>query len=160
MAESLLKEAAICELLKQHPHPNLATYLGCQVSSNERVTGLCFVKYQRTLMQEVNPGCFMKWRLRLERAKGGKDGKDYKRVLAVIEAGIRHIHSLGLVHNDINPSNVMLNGDEVVIIDLGSCRWVGESLEGVGRTYEWYDAGVGTALPQNDHDALEEMRTW
>jgi hypothetical protein len=60
IAESVLREAQVCELLRQHPHPNLAAYLGCQVSDEGRITGLCFAGYQRTLMQEVNPGGLMK----------------------------------------------------------------------------------------------------
>jgi serine/threonine protein kinase len=157
IAESVLLEAAVCELLKQHPHPNVATYLGCQVA-NGRIGGLCFVGYQLTLMQEVNPGGLMKRKLRSDRQRT----KDYSRVLAGIESGIKHLHGLGLVHNDINPSNIMLGygGGEAVIIDFGSCTRVGESLEGTGRTYEWYDEQVETALPQNDLDALKEIRIW
>ena len=47
-----------------------------------------------------------------------------------VESGIRHLHSLGLIHNDINPSNIMLDG-EIPIIDFGSCQREGESLEGI-----------------------------
>jgi serine/threonine protein kinase len=98
----------------------------------------------------------MKRQLRSER----RSEKDYSRVLAGVESGIRHLHALGLVHNDINPSNIMLDGDEGIIIDFGSCRRVGESVEDAGRTYEWYDESVKTAHPQNDLDALEEIRIW
>ncbi|KAM7191157.1 Protein kinase-like domain containing protein [Rhypophila sp. PSN 637] len=155
IAESVLREAAVCELLKQHPHPNVATYLGCQVSDG-RITGLCFEKYQRTLMQEVNPNSFMKRKVRSDCQRS----KDYSSILAGIKSGIEHLHALGLVHNDINPSNIMLDGEMAVIIDFDSCRRIGESLEDVGRTYEWYDEQVKTALPQNDLDALEEIRLW
>lgn len=54
----------------------------------------------------------------------------------------------------------MLSGDRAVIIDFGSCRRVGETLEGVGSTYEWCDERVQLSLPQNDLDALEEIRRW
>jgi serine/threonine protein kinase len=77
-----------------------------------------------------------------------------------LESTIGHLHSLELIHNDINPSNIMLDGNGPAIIDFGSCRRKGESLEGVGRTYEWYDEGVQISLPQNDLDALKEIRTW
>lgn len=155
IAASVLQEAAVCELLKQQPHPNIAPYLGCQVSDG-RITGLCFVAYERTLMEEVNPGGLMKRKVRSQ----GRSSKDYSRVLAGVESGIRHLHGLGLVHNDINPSNIMLDGEEGVIIDFGSCKRVGESLDDGGRTYEWYDEHVTTALPQNDFDALDEIRIW
>ncbi|KAK0701102.1 hypothetical protein B0T21DRAFT_134482 [Apiosordaria backusii] len=155
IAESVLLEAAVCELLTRHPHPNIATYLGCQVSDG-RITGLCFARYQRTLMKEVNPRRLMKRNLRSDR----QGRKDYSSVLAGVESGVRHLHALGLVHNDINPTNIMLDGDKAIIIDFGSCRRIGESLEGVGRTYEWYDEQVNTAALQNDLDALDEIRTW
>lgn len=155
IAESLLEEAYICELLMEQRHPNIASYLGCQVS-NGRVTGLCFVRYKHTLMQVVNPKNFMKRTSRATR----QTAKDYSTVLAGIESGIRHLHSLGLVHNDINPSNIMLDGDQAVIVDFGSCRPVGESLQGVGRTYEWYDEKVKQSIPENDLCALEEIQIW
>lgn len=51
-------------------------------------------------------------------------------------------------------------GDTPIIIDFGSCRANGESLEGVGRTYEWYDHEVKTASASNDLDALAKMEAW
>lgn len=54
----------------------------------------------------------------------------------------------------------MVDGDEGAVVDFGSCTRVGESLRGVGRTYEWYDDKVEVAGPQNDFDALDEIRTW
>lgn len=107
-------------------------------------------------MQEVNPGGLRKRQLRYVRTRG----KDYSGVLAGVERGIRHLHGLGWVHNDVNPSNIMVDGDEGVVVDFGSCTRMGESLRGVGRTYEWYDDKVEVAGPQNDFHALEEIRTW
>jgi len=89
------------------------------------------------------------------------DGRLLKKLdLNGIEKGIQHLHSLGLVHNDINPSNIMLDKDVLVIIDFDSCRPIGKSLNEVGRTYEWYDESVQYSLPSNDLDALHEIREW
>lgn len=107
-------------------------------------------------MQEVNPGSLMKRKLRSSR----QVTKDYSRVLTGIKDGIKHLHSLGLVHNDINPSNIMLDGDRAIIIEFGSCRKLGQSLEGVGRTYEWYDEQVQQSSFENDLNALEEICIW
>jgi serine/threonine protein kinase len=155
IAEDVLKEARIYELLLQSPHPNIATYLGCQVDDGT-ITGLCLKKYSHTLMKEVNPRALTKTALRSTL----KPGKDYSSILADIENGIRHLHTLGLVHNDINPSNIMLDDDRAIIIDFGSCRNSRESLEDVGRTYGWYDGKVQQSLPENDLAALEEIRIW
>lgn len=155
IAESVLHEASICELLKHHPHPNIATYLGCDVT-NGRITGLCFPRYRGTLMEELNPGILMKRKFR----SACQSRNDYSGVLTEIKSALNHLHALGFVHNDINPTNIMLDGDKAVIIDFGSCKRVWESLEDTGRTYEWYDEEVNTALPQNDLDAWEEIRIW
>lgn len=155
LADQFLAEVKLYEILKQHPHPNIVTYLGCQISDG-RITGICFPKYQRTLMRAANPGSHMKRKLRSIRQ--GED--DHVHMLDGVEAGIQHLHSLGLVHNDINPSNIMIHGDKAIIIDFGSCRRPGEDLNGVGRTYEWYDETVKVSNPENDLNALEEMRIW
>jgi serine/threonine protein kinase len=48
-------------------------------------------------------------------------GLDY--YLQKSECGIRHLHALGLVHNDINPRNFMVSEDDrPVIIDFDSCK--------------------------------------
>ncbi|KAJ5935308.1 hypothetical protein N7466_004855 [Penicillium verhagenii] len=155
IAEDVIREARVYELLMMSPHPNIATYLGCQVSGG-MITGLCLEKYPRTLMKEVNPGALMKRAFRNTR----EVRKDYSRVLKDIDSGLRYLHSLGLVHNDINPSNIMIDDDRAIIIDFGSCRKIGESLEDVGRTYEWYDGEVQQSLPENDLKALKEIRIW
>ena len=156
ISDDVLAEVEICELLKQHPHPNIACYLGCQVREG-RITGICFAKYQKTLMRAVNPGSHMKRRFRYD--NGALE--DVENCLKGVEEGIRHLHSLGLVHNDINPANIMFEENGIpVIIDFGSCRAIGQSLEGVGRTYEWYDRNVKQSIPNNDWHALQEIREW
>ena len=80
-----------------------------------------------------------------------------------ILTGIQHLHKLGLVHNDINPANIMLDEDgTVILIDFDSCRRVGESFgeSHTKRTHHWHNPGVDTALEKNDMDAWEELKTW
>lgn len=49
-----------------------------------------------------------------------------------IKQGIRHLHSLGLIHNDINPANAMRDDTQTPkLIDFDSCKLVGQSMEGV-----------------------------
>jgi serine/threonine protein kinase len=157
LGDSLLEEATIYENLVHHPHPNIAKYYGCQVKNN-RVTGLCFVKYHESLMKRVNPGHNGKrWFDATKRPL-----KDMKLCLDGIGKGLEHLHSLGLVHNDLNPSNIMFpseDDDTPIIIDFGSCKSIGDSID-VGRTEEWYDEKVTTSLPSNDTDALNEITEW
>lgn len=43
LASIVLQELATCEVIRKHPHPNIAIYHGC-VTSDGRVIGLCFKK--------------------------------------------------------------------------------------------------------------------
>ncbi|KAF2425534.1 hypothetical protein EJ08DRAFT_689346 [Tothia fuscella] len=161
IAEGVLQECQTCEFLQKHPHPNIAEYLSCESLASEsrdhEITGICFTKYPQTLMKRVNPEGDGKRAFTFDRQTLKNPGK----VLQGVENGLRHLHQLNLVHNDINPSNIMLLHDDTpVIIDFDSCRQIGESLEGVGRTYEWYDEDVQTSPPSNDLDALREIREW
>ena len=89
----LLQEALVCENFIQSAHVNLAKYYGCVVESG-RIAGLRFAKYAKTLDQRVaEPQGFQ-----FDEMEGWLSG---------IKQGIDHIHSLGLVHNDINPRNIM-----------------------------------------------------
>ncbi|KAJ5583078.1 hypothetical protein N7535_001698 [Penicillium sp. DV-2018c] len=68
-------------------------------------------------MKEVNPRSLMKRILRSTRQV-----TDYSCVLAGVESGLKHLHPLGLVHKDINPSNITIDNHRTIIIDFGSCR--------------------------------------
>lgn len=50
-----------------------------------------------------------------------------------IRAGVEHLHSLGFAHNDLNPMNIALDGDDnLIILDFGSCRRFGEQVLSAG----------------------------
>jgi serine/threonine protein kinase len=100
-----LNEAEVCEILRAFPHPNIARYLGCIVENN-RITGLCFVKYGMNLLERVT-----------------KDSRpfDIDLCLRGIQKGIQHLHSLDLIHCDLNPTNILIDRDTPVIGDFDSC---------------------------------------
>lgn len=79
-----------------------------------------------------------------------------------IERGIRHMHSLNLVHNDINLSNIMITQDHVpVIIDFDSCLQEGRLLGSTTkRTYQRHDPNVSVSPTSNDYWAFEELCRW
>ncbi|KAK4237875.1 hypothetical protein C8A03DRAFT_44289 [Achaetomium macrosporum] len=84
-----------CEILKKHPHPNVASYYGTQ-ETRGRVSGL-----------SLNKSAFLLGGRPL--VKNGMEAQ-----LDGILGGIRHLHSLGLVHNDITPANIMLEEDGIL----------------------------------------------
>lgn len=100
------RELEVCEVLRRHTHPNLTTYYGCR-EENGRATGICFKRYKETLSGKVNPRYLNKNRFRAS----GHEQVDHslrENFYGILE-GIKDLHSPGLVHNDINPSNIMLD---------------------------------------------------
>jgi serine/threonine protein kinase len=147
LSDMLLEEARICEILMRSPHPNIVKYLGV-VTENNRLTGLCFAKYVMTLA---------------ERLADNDPPLNRNLCLAGIESGIQTLHNLGLVHNDLNPHNIMLEANDTpVIIDFDSCRREGEVLGLKAGTIGWADENFKIAKPENDYYGLrrieEEMR--
>ncbi|KAH8730631.1 kinase-like domain-containing protein [Phaeosphaeriaceae sp. PMI808] len=159
LANLLLQELATCEVIRNQPHPNVAAYYGCQVF-NGRINGLCFKRYKETLMERINPKNLNKAMLMLakDRVAARESAAD---CIPGIEDGIKHLHRLGIIHNDLNPANLMFeeNG-RLVIIDFDSSRASGIALDGVKRTYTWHDPEVLVSQESNDLNALEEVRTW
>jgi serine/threonine protein kinase len=141
--ELVLKEAHICEILLNNPHPNIAKYWGCRVIDG-RIHGLVFDKYPMTLQQRVKKNTPI----------------DTEHCIQGIKDGIRHIHSLGLTHNDINPHNVMLDvNDNPIIIDFDSCVREGEELDKCG-TFGWCLDGMEFGSRENDYYGLKKIEEY
>jgi serine/threonine protein kinase len=87
-ATLILTEVEACEVLRLHPHPNIAPYLGCVVE-NSHIKGPCFPKYSTILAH------MLKDKVEFDRAFVQRD----------IEAGVEHMHKLGLLHGDLNPTS-------------------------------------------------------
>ncbi|KAK0718732.1 kinase-like domain-containing protein [Apiosordaria backusii] len=156
----ILREVETCEILRSHPHPNVASYYGC-LETQGQVSGLCFKIYVSTLAGKVNPQHLNKSDFLLSGRPLVDDAM--RAQLDGVWSGIKHLHSLGLVHNDITPANIMLEEDGTwVIIDFDSCRHVGEVLRDTGakRTYGWHDPDVTVSSEKNDLDAFFELEAW
>ncbi|CAJ2503377.1 Uu.00g107710.m01.CDS01 [Anthostomella pinea] len=138
----ILTEVKACEILSKHPHPNIAQYLGCIVKAG-RIRGLGFAKYPTALSQLLEE----------------KTRFDKSRCLLGVEAGVRHMHELGLVHNDLNPSNIMMDGDRPVIIDFDSCKQEGDELGSKAGTYGWTPDGESRSRRENDLYSLSKLRS-
>jgi serine/threonine protein kinase len=118
------REVDVCEILCQHLHPNIAIYYSYE-ESHGRVAGICYKRYTSTLLEVVNPG-------RLDKRRFSSSGRELvtDKIISSLGGvldGIQHLHSLGLVHNDITPANIMFDKDGTLIfIDFDSCRYIGE----------------------------------
>ncbi|KAJ5550934.1 hypothetical protein N7461_005632 [Penicillium sp. DV-2018c] len=136
----LLHEARMCELLINKSHKNIAQYLGCVVE-NDRITGLCFQKYEETLAHRLCDGRYV-------------NNEDCLRQVA---AGLDYLHSLDIVHNDIRADNVMFktqHDDVPIVVDFDSSAIRGSPLPDKRRV----PPGIRTAEFENDAYGLEMLR--
>jgi len=138
-----LAEVQTLELLRQNPHPSIVRYHGC-LTKRDLVVGIVFDRYSETLFQ------------RLEQQRHF----DIESCMSSITSAVTHLHSVGLAHNDLNPSNVMVDGDyRAVVIDFGSCQPFGEDLITAG-THGWIDEEFVTSAREHDETALIKVDSW
>ncbi|KAH6888501.1 hypothetical protein B0T10DRAFT_488301 [Thelonectria olida] len=75
-----------------------------------------------------------------------------------IEAGIRHLYQLGLIHRDINPTNIIMDGDTPVIIDFDSCVPVGEKLGEKTATPDWQPKEGNFTTAERNFYGLKKLK--
>ncbi|OTA53885.1 kinase-like protein [Hypoxylon sp. EC38] len=145
---TLLEEAIALQHISQHDqHPNIVKFHGCRVRRG-RITGLMLDRYESDLREFL------------------KEGKtvNKERFLNGLDSAIRHLHSLGLAHNDINPGNIMVNeiSGEPVLVDFGSCHKIGAKLTASRGTPGWTEEGDDYTTSKESHDisALDKIRLW
>ena len=140
----LIEEAEMLEFLRLHHHPHLVKYYGC-ILRNDRVAGIVLERHDIILQyryeddpRDLNISAFM----------------------ADLRAGVAHLHSLQLAHNDLNPSNIAVNKqDKPVILDFGSCKRFGDQLNS-GGTPGWIDEDYSTSASHHDEIAIEKVESW
>lgn len=145
IADELLEEIAVYQLLLKNPHPNLAEFRGCLLKDG-RIVGILLKRYALTLSTRVEVHAQPRF--------------DAALFLQHIHAGVAHLHGLGLAHNDLNPENIMMDEqDRPVIIDMGSAKRFGEHMS-QGGTPDWNDGFGEVSSRGNDEIGLEKIREW
>lgn len=139
----LIDEVEILERLMQNQHPNLVRYHGCIVNRGY-ITGIVLDRYPITLRALVEDGV---------------QGFNKELVIQGVESGVKHLHSLGLAFNDLNPNNIMVRNNIPIIIDFGSCKPFGEQLIS-GGTPGWIEEDFMTSEKKHDEFALVKLRKW
>ncbi|KAI0089940.1 hypothetical protein BDY19DRAFT_992886 [Irpex rosettiformis] len=147
LQERMRREIEAYMKLFRSPHPNICPFYGCVRDDSHRVSALALKHIPH----------------RLPFVWGGTELPVSKlSILRGIRRGLDHLHSLGIVHNDINRTNISL--DELfrpVIVDFGSARGEGEELGfgGIGRTSGWCRKSE-FSLKENDIFGLGLTAKW
>lgn len=146
--KGLLEEAKVMETLSQHSHPSIIRYHGCRVRRG-RITGLVLDRHPSTLTD------YMKNKV------GPVDKEPFMQAL---NSAIYHLHSLGWAHNDLNPSNILVDEEGMpILIDFGSAREIGTKLGTSRGTKGWIDGEMKdyhTSDKHHDLFALEKIQMW
>jgi serine/threonine protein kinase len=109
-----------------------------------RIIGLCFVEHGENLSEWVKNGHAL----------------DIDGCLEGIKDGIKHRHGLRLVHCDINPTNIVMNREDPVIIDFDSCRHIGELLGLKAGTEGWTREDLTSVQQEIDNDGILRIQHW
>ena len=144
LTKLILNEAEVLEILKRNPHANIVGYHGCLVKQG-RIIGLVLDRYPTTLEDKV---------------KKGVSPLQIKSYMNAIRSAVKHLHSIGLAHNDLNPANIMLDEHDVpFIIDFGSCQPFGKTLIS-GGTPGWMEEEFRTSEQWHDEIGLKKIKAW
>ncbi|EPE04313.1 serine threonine-protein kinase [Ophiostoma piceae UAMH 11346] len=145
---ALLEEAQTMEFLTQHPHPHIVRYHGCRVRRG-RIVGLVLDRYPHTLTAY------------LQDKVGTVDKEPF---MDALQSALHHLHALGWAHNDLNPSNILVDPRGLpVLIDFGSAQPVGNKLGTSRGTDGWIDSGMQdyhTSETKHDAFAIDKLRSW
>jgi serine/threonine protein kinase len=68
------------------------------------------------------------------------------------------MHRLGLVHNDLNPANIMMDHGKPAIIDFDSCKREGDKLDKGGSPLWALDNPEWRSRRENDVYGLNKLR--
>ncbi|KIJ48905.1 hypothetical protein M422DRAFT_28272 [Sphaerobolus stellatus SS14] len=142
-AERFAGEVRVLEQLQlaSVSHPNIVKYYGC-VRKGPYIGGICLHRYVCDLADVLDENV----------PADRKPPFDPESVICDIDAGLKHIHALGIVHVDINPNNIMLDEDgRAVIIDFDTA---GEPGPTTSRGTPGWAKGRTRRTFENDEEAF------
>lgn len=192
-----IEEVQTLESLRRHPHPNIVTYHGCVVARG-RIVGIVLGRVWKTLYEyfldldyfpdnnddddddddhDDDDAAAADAPLNSKSNSNNNNNPQPPLNIPLLEeqlkSAIAHIHSLGLAHNDLKPSNLGLFLDEdekdhhpqLVVIDWGSCKNFGEELISAGTPGWTHEEGeeeddVILSKPEHDLFAIGKVGDW
>ncbi|KAJ5738147.1 peptidase S66 LD-carboxypeptidase A [Penicillium malachiteum] len=143
----LLEEANTLETLSQHPNPGIIKYYGCRIKRGF-ITALALERHPSDLKRYI---------------KDNKGPLNEGKFMNALESAIKHLHSIGFAHNDINPANVLLDEEKMpVLADFNSCKPIREKLTYSRGTYGWMDEADEWNISETRHDffGMEKIQEW
>ncbi len=145
-SQLMRKEIEVYTGLSRAPHPNICPFYGC-VRDGHRATALVLKKVPHELPDQ--------WRFATPDIIVPK-----LVILRGVKQGLDHLHNLGIVHNDINKANILLDESlDPVIIDFNIALPEGEPRDEWLGTPGWYKKS-SISSRENDIFALGLIAKW
>jgi serine/threonine protein kinase len=152
------REISTCEILKQHPHPNVGKYYGVEASEVISVRDLGIVQ---TFPHKVVTGVvFERYDCDLDHMSRTRERIDVRKVVKDVKAGLEHLHSLGIVHCDVKPVNIFYKDGNYVIGDFDSAHAVKRRLGLKCGTLGWVGENWVHAEYEHDWFGLQMVEKW
>ncbi len=143
LSELTRKEVQVYMKLVHSPHPNICPFYGC-VREGEHVTALVLKRIPHAF-----PHFWKDAEVQVPKLK----------ILRGLKRGLDHLHNLGIIHNDINSTNVRLDESlQPVIIDFNTAHPEGAPLSS-GGTPGWFKASE-FSVRENDIFGLGMLAKW
>jgi serine/threonine protein kinase len=144
-----LREIQTCEMSLRNPHPNICQYRGVVVDKTGHVISLMFDRYDMDLGNLVKSGqCF-----------------DADACIRDVQNGVKHRHSLGLIHYDLKPANVFYSAhmDHFVLGDFDASQQIGTRIQlkrGAEAFRPLITKSTDIACPAMDWYGVEVLKFW
>ncbi|KAI0089938.1 hypothetical protein BDY19DRAFT_93568 [Irpex rosettiformis] len=128
------------------PHPNICPFYGC-VRDGNRATGLVLKKILHELPDKW---CYVEPQRATPKLV----------ILKGVKRGLDHLHNLGIIHNDINKANILLDDNLCpVIVDFNTALSEGEARGEHQGTPGWFRKNR-VSRKENDTFALGLLAKW
>ncbi|KAG9195909.1 hypothetical protein G6011_01030 [Alternaria panax] len=172
VAQTTARKIYACQILDAQPHTSICKYHSVETSSvlrfhyrnktiklsldGKRMVSLVFERYEYNLWEAINRGFPVNVRSCLES----------------VAAGIKHMHSLRLVHGDTKPQNIFIKMSDsasgalptrYVIGDFDSTQWRCSVIAGKYGTPLWSrnkKTGVDFVEEDDDWNGFDQLRMW
>ncbi|KAL5414007.1 hypothetical protein PMIN04_009218 [Paraphaeosphaeria minitans] len=155
------REIWAAEKYRSAPHPNICEYKGVITDTEDRVIATVYRRYDTDLFNLIENSPFLDiLASQPSNVWPPVPSPDY--IMSAIHFGIRHIHSLGLVHCDIRPGNIFIDTHpmQVVIGDFDGTNTPGNQLQGRFAQGAASHTQGGVVDASIDVGCFEDMVKW
>ena len=116
----IMKEILLLQHLNQFPDTKSVGFYGIAFGPDDKELYLVLEALETSLTNVT-----IKYKDNPDKNMGRLPPVEYRKIFYQLLKAFNAIHSLGIIHNDIKPDNIMIKGEEIRIIDFGLAEFLG-----------------------------------